>query len=124
MVRLKGNNPYEKLDNIKEQNPSLFKEIEDDFNRAEDLKINVWRGSKYYFIRSREFVVIPSGKLTYVTIERFPKRRRVRFNLVKFHSNEGTAQISVSLSKMNREKLIETLNPLLTESRITVKLLD
>lgn len=49
--------PYAKIDALRESSPELVKDMEQDFASAENLKGQIWLGSKYIFWRAFKFHV-------------------------------------------------------------------
>ncbi|MCQ2534534.1 MAG: hypothetical protein MJ172_08215 [Clostridia bacterium] len=113
-------NPYESLNKLKEENPSLLKEIEDDFKVAEDLGVYVWQGRKFTFIRGGNFMVTPIGDITAIEISEVYRRRLGRINIITFKSSTQTEEVRISALSMDREEIIKKLSPVLLASGIEV----
>lgn len=124
IVMASRENPYVFVDTVRRINPDSVKDMEKDFDIAEDLGIHIWKGRKYYFIRGGYFMVIPIGKILSIGLNRKHVRRLGTVHEITIESEAGFSSVSVSNLVKSKEEIIDILRPLCYESGIEIKDLE
>lgn len=111
-------NPYEWVEKIKQDDPQRLENMERDFEAAEQVLYNVWKGNHYYFFKGPDFFVIPTGQIRSMKITKEYRRRSGSYLRCVIKSDEGMVDFNVLSVIVKKEDALVVLRQLAAESGI------